>query len=421
MLAHKRIFDVLTKQEYFFRVAVFLLLCEFFFSVLIVEVVPYTEIDWKAYMQEVGGVINEKEYDYNNLKGDTGPLVYPAGFVWLYSGLYYLTDGGTDIRSAQYFFCMLYTSVLAVVFAVYYRSRAVPPWVLLLLCLSKRIHSIFVLRLFNDCFAMLFMYLCIYFMTRYYWWTACAFYSLALSIKMNVLLFAPALGLIMVKVLGWRRTIPRLFLCAMIQVCVATPFLEVNPVSYFHKSFEFGRAFMFKWSVNWQFLGEEIFLSKWFSGTLLVLHLVALFLFANWRWNIAERGLINVVILKSKYYQRNLVLPRESQFRLKPEHIISVMFGCNFIGIMFSRSLHYQFYVWYFHSLPYILFHDVTVLPSLFKVVLFLVIEVVWNIYPPNAISSAILFGAHLTVLLGLWSSRPPFKTWSNPPKIKSS
>ena len=33
-----------------------------------------TEIDWRAYMQEVEGVINGS-FDYSNLKGDTGPLV----------------------------------------------------------------------------------------------------------------------------------------------------------------------------------------------------------------------------------------------------------------------------------------------------------------------------------------------------------
>ncbi len=37
-----------------------------------------TEIDWIAYMQEVGGFMGG-ELDYLKLKGDTGPLVYPAG------------------------------------------------------------------------------------------------------------------------------------------------------------------------------------------------------------------------------------------------------------------------------------------------------------------------------------------------------
>ncbi len=36
-----------------------------------------TEIDWVAYMEEVGGVL-QGERDYSQLKGCTGPLVYPG-------------------------------------------------------------------------------------------------------------------------------------------------------------------------------------------------------------------------------------------------------------------------------------------------------------------------------------------------------
>ncbi|KAH0954689.1 hypothetical protein HN011_005994 [Eciton burchellii] len=62
------------------------IILEIVLNVLIIEKVPYTEIDWRAYMQEVEGFLNGT-LDYSKLRGDTGPLVYPAGFVYIFSGL----------------------------------------------------------------------------------------------------------------------------------------------------------------------------------------------------------------------------------------------------------------------------------------------------------------------------------------------
>lgn len=52
-------------------------------------------------MEEVKGVI-DGEYNYANLRGQTGPLVYPAGFVYIYTALYlhsYLSFYSTDTIS----------------------------------------------------------------------------------------------------------------------------------------------------------------------------------------------------------------------------------------------------------------------------------------------------------------------------------
>lgn len=61
-----------------------MLLLFFLFSFVCLFFSPDTEIDWKAYMDEVEGVINGT-YDYTQLKGDTGPLVYVSHFLLLTS------------------------------------------------------------------------------------------------------------------------------------------------------------------------------------------------------------------------------------------------------------------------------------------------------------------------------------------------
>src|SRR3954454_8339365 len=134
-----------------------------------------TEIDWKAYMQEVSGFLNG-ERDYMKLRGDTGPLVYPAGFVYIYSALYHFTSKGVNIQRGQYLFAILYLWTQYVIFKIYQSSRKIPPYVLIFLSLSKRIHSIYVLRLFNDCVAMAFLYSCIWAMINRKWKLSCVLY-----------------------------------------------------------------------------------------------------------------------------------------------------------------------------------------------------------------------------------------------------
>jgi len=83
-----------------------------------------TEIDWVAYMEEVGGFLNGT-LDYQYLKGGTGPLVYPAGFVYIFSIFYFWTDKGTNIVSAQWIFGLLYLALIYQVFKLYCRSKKV--------------------------------------------------------------------------------------------------------------------------------------------------------------------------------------------------------------------------------------------------------------------------------------------------------
>lgn len=355
-------------------------------------------------MAEVEGVINGT-YDYTQLQGDTGPLVYPAGFVYIFMGLYYVTGQGTDIRMAQHIFAVLYLATLLLVFLIYHQTCKVPPFVFFFMCCaSYRVHSIFVLRLFNDPVAMALLFLSINLLLAQRWSWGCALFSLAVSVKMNVLLFAPGLLFLLLLKFGLRGALPKLGICAVLQVVLGLPFLLENPIGYLSRSFDLGRQFLFRWTVNWRFLPEAFFLHRGFHLGLLGAHLTLLLLFALYRWHRSGESILSLLKDPSK----RKVPPQP----LKPNQIVSTLFTSNFIGICFSRSLHYQFYVWYFHTLPYLLWATpARWLTHLLRLLVLGLIELSWNTYPSTSCSSAALHACHAIILLQLWlGSQPPVR-----------
>ena len=264
--------------------AVCLMILELFINIFVIHRVKYTEIDWVAYMQEVEGVVNGT-LDYSQLRGDTGPLVYPAGFVWLYMGLYYITSQGSNIMLAQYIFAGLYLATLGLVFRILVRTEKLPPYMLVIMCLtSYRIHSIFVLRLFNDPVAVLFMYLAINLWMDDRISLGSIVFSVAVSIKMNILLYAPAVLIFYLTSQGKLGTLVQLTLCASVQLILGAPFLASHPLQYIIGAFNLGRVFLFKWTVNFRFLPEEVFVSRIFHVSLLILHVLALVYCASYWW-----------------------------------------------------------------------------------------------------------------------------------------
>ena len=79
-----------------------------------------------------------QEFDYSKLRGQTGPLVYPGGFVWVYAGLRMLTNDGKDIATAQMLFVGVYLATQAVVLRIYVKTKLVPAWALGLLVSLQR-------------------------------------------------------------------------------------------------------------------------------------------------------------------------------------------------------------------------------------------------------------------------------------------
>lgn len=446
-------------------VAFLIILAELILNLFIVEKVPYTEIDWKAYMQECEGFLNGT-LDYSKLRGDTGPLVYPAGFVYIYSLFYFLTDQGRNIKLAQYIFIGVYVLLLSSVLRIYIKTKKVPPYVLVFTILtSYRIHSIHVLRMFNDPVAVLFLYVSLNFFLDSKWYLGSIFYSLAVSIKMNILLYAPALFFFYLINLGFKETIKQLFVCGIIQLLLGLPFIIVAPVAYLKGSFDLGRVFNHTWTVNYRFLDVKFFENRIFHLTLLSIHVMLLIIcvpmcikyFQSYcRLKYVQMQVQPQIDAKNKENKRKSKLKKEIKMKLNPnlekeeplskeqeqflnsfenmlqkssqksgnklpkkiindesdkpysinfdilsQLFILPMFLVNFIGIVCARSLHYQFYSWYFHTLPYLLWS--TNYTIIIRFLILALIELCWNTYPSTNVTSAMLHICHISILYGVY------------------
>ena len=189
--------------------------------------------------------------------------------------------GGGDIGRGQVLFAALYLLSQALALGLTISAGAVPPAFLPLLAASKRLHSIYVLRLFNDCWsatmvrqrretvrspsfpqppshphASLSIFSSIslspfqayaaaaLFLTGHVS-TAILAFSAAVSVKMSALLFGPP---VLVAALRWsspRAVSLGVAAGAALQVALAAPFLAAQPWSYAARAFELSRAFLY--------------------------------------------------------------------------------------------------------------------------------------------------------------------------------
>lgn len=306
---------------------------------------------------------------------------------------------------------------LCLSFRIYSVTKKVPPYALVLTTLtSYRIHSIFVLRLFNDPIAVLLFYVSLNCFLADKWKIGSLFYSLAVSVKMNILLYAPCLLLAYLTVLGVKETIFNLTICALVQLILATPFLLNNPIAYLKGSFDFGRIFEHKWTVNYRFLERSLFESPHFHVTLLIVHVSLLLLFyppvkryldSYAKLNVVTRNLKRQ--LESKKTSRKMGKSKDQlsqvseNFPKIAQLFVLPFFVTNLIGITCARSLHYQFYSWYFHSLLYLAHCTGYRKPVMF--LLLAVVEFCWNTYPSTALSSSLLHLCHVLLLYGVYKT----------------
>jgi alpha-1,3-mannosyltransferase len=392
--------------------------------------------------------------------GETGPLVYPAFHVYFYTLFYFVTSRGSNIRLAQFLFIGIYLVTLWLVLRLFTKSRKIPPYVVVLsVFTSYRIHSIYSLRLFNDPIAMMLLFGALNLFMDRRWNLGSFVFSLAVGTKMNILLFAPAILMLYITSLGFVQTIVQLAICGFTQLIIGAPFLLTHPISYFLGAFNFGRIFEHKWTVNYRFLSKEFFESKPFHLSLLAVHLLLLVVIAKPCYIFfknyarlrtlqkqfqpqleAENREIEEAVrrkmkrMKQKVEEEEEMTEEQKKFLKAFEKGMKDQYGAptappapaeeedpqkveihfdqcvqlallpifltNFIGVICARSLHYQFYVWYFHTLPYLSWF--TDFHTSFKILILFLIEFCWNQYPSTIFSSILLHVCHAALLVGV-------------------
>ena len=430
--------------------------------------------DWDAYMEQARRLVRgpppgsgAMDFDYAALRGDTGPLVYPAGHAWLHAGLAaalrwdadtdttetapkpLLAEGGTEPRYAARvhrpegaiaalaaLYTLLHCGALAAAAAAF--AAATAPLTgggggggaslalaCVLLSLSRRVRSTAALGFFNDTWATLAAQAGVALAARRQWTVAALALSAGVSIKMNVLLYAPGMLYAVLDGGGVRAAALAAAAAAALQLVLAAPFLVAAPRAYLTRAFDLGRAFDQRWSVNLAFLPRAVFLHRALAAVLLVAHLVMLAAAARFMWprrgggggggGISAAPTFAVAPLRRAARATSPPAPsaaRQSALDwllrgarsgegLSSRGIVFALYSSNFIGVACARSLHFQFFVWYFHALPLLLRH--TRLPWPAHVAFVLALELCWGHHPPAAWSSACVTTLHVLLLAALW------------------
>ncbi len=279
-----------------------------------------------------------------------------------------------------------------------------PPYIFPLLVLSKRLHSIFVLRCFNDCFAVFFLWLAVALLQRRRWTLGALAYTLGLGVKMSLLLALPAVGVVLLLGRGFSGAARLALLMAQVQVALAYPFLAQSAWGYLGRAFELSRQFLFRWTVNWRFVGEETFLGRPFAAVLLALHgaTLAAFLAARWLGLLSGKSpaqlIAPVLSLRPPFTEQE---ERVLSAAVTPRYVLTTVLTANVVGMLYARSLHYQFYAYLAWATPYLLWTSGTHPVLLYG--LWALQEWAWNVYPSTPVSSGVVVGVMAATVALVW------------------
>lgn len=136
---------------------------------------------------------------------------------------------------------------------------------------------------------------------------------------MSNMLYLPGIMVVVCGQRGLFATVGHVAAIFALQGLLGLPFLREYPWEYLAGAFDFSRVFLYKWTVNWRFVPEDIFLSKLFAKGLLAIHLSLLITFLLKRWFVGSRGSFATIMRTIKHPTRPPVdLPMTSDCKVFP-------------------------------------------------------------------------------------------------------
>lgn len=181
---------------------------------------------------------------------------------------------------------------------------------------------------------------------------------------------------------------------------MAFPFLPADAKGYLSRAFQLTRQFLFKWTVNWRFVGEENFLSREFATALAMCNLSGLVLFLSTRWT-RPSGLSILDFVKTLFKPLPPLVQQQLSLNITPDFAMTTVLSSMGIGLLCARSLHYQFYAYIAWSSPFLLWKA-----GLHPIIMYLVWvaqEWAWNVYPSTNVSSMVVVGCLAIQVFGVW------------------
>lgn len=232
-------------------------------------------------------------------------------------------------------------------------------------------------------------------------------YTWGLGIKMSLLLSLPGVIVVLFLGRGFWGCLRLVWLMIQVQMAIGVPFFSTNAKGYLGRAFELSRQFKFQWTVNWRMLGEETFLSRWFALSLLAAHVLVLVGFIVKKWirptNRPLSAMISPMLrLKSPFNPRE---EAQISLRLTPAFTMATILSANAIGLLFARSLHYQFYAYVAWTTPYLIWRFSR--SPIFVYTVWGLQEWAWNIFPSTEGSASVAVGALAITVAAAYIGEP--------------